>query len=349
MRPTPVRIRGKRKREPPPIPVSVAAADGTPGKMKRSLASVRASRLSRHHTVLESLPAELLETILLYSESLSLPRSSHLIGAKLSGRATLLRLFMVAFHDTWDQWFGVPKTQWHGPRIQEEDGPSFGGDAVFQSAMLELPWVDIDFILQAQQAWSDRYARDRWYQHSVPFEVEAGSHHLNHDHQGGFSHFNARDCFEADYRRALAWPAFKTESMSWGTHDLHPMTRLPVDLVTGPWDDEKKRRLFWLARGGLQMGAESRNPVPVPWETKVACLENAVINAEEPDPLIINCLIGNWVFLDLPEDIVRKHLVSLDRRLAWGGDEPASRGILRRIRSTLDVFMQLPQYHHMPA
>ncbi|KIE00182.1 hypothetical protein MAJ_03839, partial [Metarhizium majus ARSEF 297] len=344
---TPVHIRGKRKRDPPPTPSSAAAAntDKAPKKMKRSLASLRASRLSRHRTVLESLPAELLESILLYSENLSLPRSSHLIGAKLSGRATLLRLFMLAFHDTWNQWFGIPKTQLHGPRPKQKEWASFDGDAVFQSAMLELPWVDVDFILQAQQAWSDRYARDRWYQHSVPFED--GYHQLNHDHHGGFAHFHARDCFEADYKRALEWPAFKTEAMSWGTHDLHPRARFPVDLITGPWDEEKKRRLFWLTRGGLQMGGEGQNPVP--WEIKLKCLENAIINAEEPDPLIINCLIGNWIFLDLPEDIVRKHLISLDRRLEWGADEPASRAILRRIRNTLDMFMQLPQYHHMPA
>ena len=137
---TPVHIRGKRKRDPPPTPSSVAApnTDKAPKKMKRSLASLRASRLSRHRTVLESLPAELLESILLYSENLSLPRSSHLIGAKLSGRATLLRLFMMAFHDTWNQWFGIPKTQLHGPRPKQKEWASFDGDAVFQVRMESL-------------------------------------------------------------------------------------------------------------------------------------------------------------------------------------------------------------------
>jgi hypothetical protein len=78
------------------------------------------------------------------------------------------------------------------------------------------------------------------------------------------------------------------------------------------------------------------------------CLENAVILAEKPDSLILNCLVGNWIFLDLPEDLVRKRLLDLDRRLEWGGDEPETREALRRIRSALDMFMQLPRYHHLP-
>lgn len=213
-----------------------------------------------------------------------------------------------------------------------------------QSAMLKLPWADVNFILQAQQTWADRYGHGRWYQHSVPFED--GHNKLNHGHEGGFSHFIARSCFEADYERALQWPAFKTEAMSWGTQDVHPMTRIPTDLITGPWNGEKKRRLFWLSRGGIQLGGEGQSPIP--WEVKVKCLENAVISSEEPDPLIINCLIGNWIFTDLPEDVVRKQLIGLDRRIEWGGDGPESKEILRRIRNALDMFMQLPSYHHMP-
>lgn len=82
--------------------------------------------------MLESLPAELLESILLYSENLSLPRSSQIIGAKLSGKATLLRLFMMAFHDTWEQWFGIPKTQFQGPTPKVKELASCDGDVLFQ-------------------------------------------------------------------------------------------------------------------------------------------------------------------------------------------------------------------------
>lgn len=67
-------------------------------KMKQPVASVRPS--------LQSLPLELLESIFVYSTNLALPRSSPMLGAKLSGKTTLLRVFMMAFHDTWDHCFG---------------------------------------------------------------------------------------------------------------------------------------------------------------------------------------------------------------------------------------------------
>lgn len=76
--------------------------------MKRSLSNVLATRSLRGRPTLQSLPAEVLEIIFLYSASLSLPRSSPIIGAKLSGRATLLRHFMWTFHDTWIDWLGIP-------------------------------------------------------------------------------------------------------------------------------------------------------------------------------------------------------------------------------------------------
>lgn len=214
-----------------------------------------------------------------------------------------------------------------------------------QSAMLELPWANVDFILQAQQTWADKNARDRWYQHSVPFAE--GEDTLNHEHEGGVSHFNARSCFEADYERALKWPALSAEFLKWGGQDVHPQTRMPMKLISGPWSDEEKRKLFWLIRGGIKIGVQGQPAVP--WEVKLLCLDNAVISAEEPDPLLVNCLIGNWIYKDLPEDIVRKQLISLDRRIEWGGDSQESRRIMRHARESLDMFMQLPSYHNMPV
>ena len=203
-----------------------------------------------------------------------------------------------------------------------------------------MPWVKIDFILQAQQAWADRYARDRWYQHSVPWQKDPSD--LGHDHAGGFSHFNARQCFEVDYQQALKWPAFFVESVKWSTQDVHPLTRIPTDLITGPWDDEKLRRLFWLCRGGITIDGEGQTPPP--WEVKLQCLDNAVVSAQEPNALVVNCLMRSWVFTDLPRDEVRKQLVGLDRRMEWGGDEPEGREILRRTRNALDLFLHMPEY-----
>ncbi|KAG5917101.1 hypothetical protein E4U42_007385 [Claviceps africana] len=346
---TPVRVRGKRKTSSSIIPNLAMDNPWHHKKVKRSLASVRASRSSRHRPSLQSLPVELLESILLYSANLALPRSSPLLGAKLSGKATLLRLFIVVFHDTWDQCFGIPRGE-----LQADKEKLFArceGDVSFQSDMLEMPWVDIDFILQAQQAWADRYARDRCYQHSLPFADGLDKlHHYAHRHGEGSPYFHSRDCFEADYEQAVKWPALVTTSITstaWGTQDVHPLVRIPTDLVTGPWDEEKKRRLFWLIRGGVRLGVEGRTCIP--WEVKLACLDAAVVSAEEPDALVINCLIGDWIFRELPEDAARRQLVDLRRRIEWGGDPPETKEILRRVATALNLDLQLPEYYRLPG
>lgn len=208
-----------------------------------------------------------------------------------------------------------------------------------QTELLNQPWATIDVILQAQQTWANKYAQGRWYQHCVPWDE-----HLKkrHSHDGGFGHFNAHECFEMDYQQALKWTPFRLESEPWYTQDIHPRTRVPMDLITGPWDDEKQRRLFWLCRGGMVMEGEGRSSLP--WEIKLECLRNAILTVSEPNVLVVNCLVRSWVFASLPPDVVRKELVGLDRRLKWGGDSPVGKEVLRRTRNALDLFMQLPDF-----
>ncbi|KAG5974351.1 hypothetical protein E4U55_008222 [Claviceps digitariae] len=346
---TPVRVRGKRKASSSIIPNLAMDNPWHHKKMKRSLASIRASRSSRHRASLQSLPVELLESIFLYSANLALPRSSPLLGAKLSGKATLLRLFIIAFHDTWDQFFGIPD---HELSPDRRGAKWCEGDVSFQSDMLEMPWVDIDFILQAQQAWADRYARNRRYQHGLPFadgEGELNRH--DHYHEDSSSYFNSRACFEADYEKAVKWPAFFMEHdflvrSSWGMRDVDSFVRMPMDLITGPWDEEKRRRLFWLIRGGVRLEEHNYESL-IPWEVKLACLDAAVISAEKPDHLIINCLFNCWLFSGLPEDAAHKHLVNLSRRIEWGGDPPEIKDILRRIARRLNCNLKFPEYDRL--
>ena len=84
---------------------------------KKRLAAVMESREVNPKPSLLSLPSEILETILLYSKNVALPQADHVLGMKLSARATLVRLVVVAFHETWDSWFGIPvsKSILHGP------------------------------------------------------------------------------------------------------------------------------------------------------------------------------------------------------------------------------------------
>ncbi|KJZ75793.1 hypothetical protein HIM_04950 [Hirsutella minnesotensis 3608] len=343
MGPTLVHVRGKRKQPSAetPKPVLELAAK----KAKRTLASVMATRLHRHRPTLESLPAEILESILLYSSNFALPRASSLIGFKLSGRATLLRLFVWAFHETWHQGFGIPAHQhiFHVPPKGEDGEMPCHGDPVLQSAMLELPWVNIDFILQAQQVWADRYARHRWYSHNLPWSSISSHHQPNHDYSGGFSHFNARACFEADYQQALAEPGkVNSETMDWRARDVHPETRMPTELLTGPWDDEKLRRLYWLSRGGIDLDYEGQ--AVQPWEVKVQCLENAIVLPREPIALVANCLLGAWIFEFLPSDVMARLYHSLDTRMKWGDDSLDSRSILMCASGALSYFMQVAKF-----
>ena len=139
---TPVRVRGKR-RTPSRMPPTASSASGhqvqqqgppSSKKPKRSLETVMAARTSRHRSNIDTLPSEILEQILLYSANVALPHASHAIGIRLSERATLIRFFIWAFHDTWEQWFGVPtsKTLQHGPPILGQHKKKCQGDPVLQ-------------------------------------------------------------------------------------------------------------------------------------------------------------------------------------------------------------------------
>ncbi|KAG5914983.1 hypothetical protein E4U61_005130 [Claviceps capensis] len=117
-----------------------------------------------------------------------------------------------------------------------------------------MPWVDIDFILEAQQAWADKYARGRCYRHYenegliLQYLYEKNVHvddrYMQHvrQHEEKTWKFDARACFEADYERALQIPPTPEPfvlSNLLGLPDAHPHVRTPVDLLTGPWDEEK--------------------------------------------------------------------------------------------------------------
>ncbi|PTB70556.1 hypothetical protein BBK36DRAFT_1107653 [Trichoderma citrinoviride] len=339
---TKIHVRGKRKTPVTNRPQALCEPPVKALRTKKSLSSVMATRTTRHRSTLDSLPAEILESILLHSANLSLPRVSNFIGMKLSGRATLLRLFIRAFHETWEQWFGIPTDPAivHGPWLQDAQHVPCGGDPLFQSQVLDQPWISIDLILQAQQNWADNHGRGRHFQHSAFWVHDAQE--VGHDYNGGFSHFNARECFEADYQQAIKWPAFAARGIHWFSQDIHPLTRIPDRLITGPWDDEMQRQLFWLCRGGyMTCGRLFTQPT---WEVKIELIRNAMLNAEVPNLLAINCLFRTWVFDGLPADVVRKEIIGLERRIEWGGDPNETRELLRRVRSALFLSLHIPDH-----
>ncbi|KAG6100021.1 hypothetical protein E4U30_005535 [Claviceps sp. LM220 group G6] len=250
----------------------------------------------------------------------------------------------MGFHDIWDEYFGISKV--NASFLLLRRGESFESDESLQSDLLSLPWVDIDFILQAQQSWADKHARGRCYHHQEnvgvfdgdgPEERKFNLHILQHEE--GTLKFDARACFEADYVRAISLMANPTlwfVGRLWGTMDILPKVRIPMDLITGPWDEEKRRRLYWLTRARDCVAGEPFNDIPYPWEVKLACLDAVLVHAEEPDRLVINCLLGQWNFTDLPQDEAHKRLVILRRRLDRGGDPPDIERLLGEVIRTLD-------------
>ncbi|EHK22438.1 uncharacterized protein TRIVIDRAFT_200754 [Trichoderma virens Gv29-8] len=339
---TKVHVRGKRKTPATNRPQSLQ--EQPPAKAlrtRKSLSTVMNTRATRRRKTLDSLPAEILESIFLYSGNLSLPRVSNFIGMKLSARATLLRLFMRAFHETWDQWFGIPTNPAvvHGPWLEDAQHVPCRGDPIFQSQVLDQPWITIDLILQAQQTWFETHGKGRHYQHSALWVDDA--HQVGHAYKGGVSHFNARECFEVDYQQAAKWPAFATRGIHWFSQDIHPLTRIPDRLITGPWDDEMQRQLFWLCRGGyMSCGKLFSQP---PWEVKMELIRNSMLNVEVPNVVAINCLYRTWVFDGLPADVVRKEFVALERRIQWGADSHQTRDLLRRVRSAFFLSLHMPE------
>ncbi|KAG5988658.1 hypothetical protein E4U52_006339 [Claviceps spartinae] len=250
MNTTPVQAVRKRKRS---FSTTLDLTVNNPSNcetMEQTVATVHTRCSSRSLPSLQNLPLELLESIFLYSKNFALPRSSPLLGAKLSGKATLLRLFMVVFHDTWDKSFGILVSQTLEPQFEN----FLKSDVSLQSDLLSMPWVDIDFILEAQQIWADKYARGRCYRHYehdgwaiqelYEENVFARDRYMQHvrQHEAKTWKFDARACFEADYERALQFPPDVEHLLNnnlWGSADVHPNVRTPVDLLTGSWDRER--------------------------------------------------------------------------------------------------------------
>ncbi|KAG5969651.1 hypothetical protein E4U58_001262 [Claviceps cyperi] len=341
--------------------------------LKQSLSdSVLARCSSRSRSSLQNLPVELLEKIFLYSMNLALPRSNPLLGAKLSAKVTRRRVFMAAFHETWDWTLSKGEVKSHlekGKEVvnlpvlpewwkcSELDVEELKEEASIQFALLSMPWAKIDFILDTEQAWVNKYARGRcftrhnsWGGTFSPEEYASCAPKKFHEHicrhSLGELTFDARACFEADYERSLAH-RISPGSFSVGTVSEMPELTppvVPVDLITGPWDEEQKRRLFWLARANLDHFSDPLYLGSRPVEVKLACLDAAVISADNLDPLIVNCLMGPWLFEDLPQDAEHERLIKLVDRIDRGG-EVVDMDILRFVVTQLDRDCQFLDYH----
>ncbi|KAH7304926.1 hypothetical protein B0I35DRAFT_484120 [Stachybotrys elegans] len=348
MAPTPIHVRGKRKAPSksaasPSVKNQKTAFMEDERKKKKDDAAATTTtsaaksfamiRQSRQRPTLEGLPIEILEPIFLYSENLSLPRSSSRLGLKLSAPSTFVRLVMQAFGDTWDQSFGHLPQQMDTAGVERslldwkrqppanypeqeklKHGPDSAGNAAFQSKVLELPQVTIDVLLVAQQRWVDQSSRGRWFQHNT---ICCKGTHLPDDDAPADQHpparFDAQACFEADFQQVMATPSRRRYVSNWFHQDVHPDAQIPKSVLTGPWDDEKRRRLLWLKRGGANLEHEWYRSLA--WEDKADCLENMLLRPPRLDLFVFNCLWDTALADQLPTELVSKYLARLDERM----------------------------------
>ncbi|KAJ4298552.1 hypothetical protein N0V88_003582 [Collariella sp. IMI 366227] len=214
------------------------------------------------------LPTELLERIIFMSRNLNILRSSLRISYRFSSRPFLTELVEAAFAPTWNMRFGDHRAEiilHHGDGVPPDRVP---GDPDFQSEILTCPWATASLLLEAQQKW---YRRSGSGQSSVlhlePVSVPPWHRHPPEAPLGDAE--NVVPLFEKD------WDAFKgscaalvagSEDVDWTDVglllrekqavyiDLHPSAKIPGRLLTGPFDWEAARTVYWLIRGRAMLG-----------------------------------------------------------------------------------------------
>ncbi|OTB08314.1 hypothetical protein M426DRAFT_316941 [Hypoxylon sp. CI-4A] len=284
MKLTPVNTPGKRRRNDTVAiqPNKKQRVKHTSRRRDQLLPQSKLSDSMKNASPLELMPLEILERIFWFSGNINLPRASHKLGRFLSGIETRHCTFIYAFRPSWDAWFGLPALQgWTAPVLE--------GDPEFQSQLLQYSWVNIHFILDC---W-DFYVKGRFYKERSlsPLIDPDGpfAFHLHHVRLWGDpiesvavlkaeNHYRinpekASDCFWHDYsafgqyelspvdldRFLRNVPSFIRSNNNSPTHSflqVHRDTRIPDELLSGPWDIADLQKLFWLVRGGASLSPD---------------------------------------------------------------------------------------------
>jgi hypothetical protein len=300
---TPILIRGKRHRKGESNAVLIARR--LKRKRREEMKGVRSQKKSTQAITLKprasylekELPLEILERIIWMSETVNLLRASPRIGRLFSGESTRRETLLQAFGPTWSAWYGFvledrqnDTVRVYGDSEETGDAPSgFPGCPSFQTELLECSWVDIDFILDSFEIWAKRHMRSRsakrfrlWPVSSAPQPLSPSQGELVAANVAAVEeNKSVRHYFEEDYRAFTNDPCRKwslalgriqaIDHRSYPTWiEVHPKTRIPDSLLTGPWDDAAQRKFFWLVRGGSGLQADQT------WELTLEGFHKAV-------------------------------------------------------------------------
>lgn len=134
---------------------------------------------------LEKLPIELLEKVFLYCMNLDLPRSSPIIGGKLSSELIYTQTVINAFSPQWENCvqneqytllqkldLGVENGSYEDLERKEKEQAILQTDSVHirlgddlidsQSAILKCQWATLPVILGAKDFWTQKSLTDRF-------------------------------------------------------------------------------------------------------------------------------------------------------------------------------------------
>ncbi|KAK4181774.1 hypothetical protein QBC36DRAFT_317229 [Triangularia setosa] len=311
---TPIKVKGRGRKQAwrPPDPSRIKSSrrerdgeddhDNVQNHSSKSSKRPKLSAATIMEPKLERLPPEILWPIAVMSQNLNLLKTNQALRKSLSSKSFLLELAVGAFRPTWDRYFGRPR---HLMDPDEYTPRRFPGDPQFQSNVLAAPWINIKFVLEAQQIWYRQTATKRhcekvpcmWWtfptqvpQNGERQQAQEGQHAEYKQQEG----LGIRDWFNRDWQefceacaQILGTRLYRPISQNIasdtrkGYIDLHPLTAVPDRLLKEPFDLERTKLLFWLVRGGARILPEHN------WEVTKLGFEQLMADGSTLAPYMI--------------------------------------------------------------
>ncbi|KAI1329959.1 hypothetical protein F5Y16DRAFT_396825 [Xylariaceae sp. FL0255] len=328
---TPIKIRGKRRAKgdpthPPRLKHQKLETQELPQKKPRRL---KPSKMER------KLPLEILESIFLMSENVNLPRASPLIGRLLSAPTTLRKTFLLAFAPTWEVWFGQLNLHpdplnpvffrkrrdgtWSCIRdeklfeshkyIGEYHFCRLDGDPQFQSSLLECPWTTIDMILDCWDIFFRKHTAQKnrefhyeplWDDLFLPPPRKDDSSKISHASEARhyfYSDFESWKRYYGSSYKGKGWEKRTRRPIGKGTWvEVHADTRIPDSLLSGPWDDRRLQKLFWMMRAGARLTEDQ-------WEATREGWRQATADVNNPNHYVVSIFDQLGAFDAWPEHV----------------------------------------------
>ncbi|KAI1007845.1 hypothetical protein K3495_g380 [Podosphaera aphanis] len=228
---TPIKVPGNA------IPLTKRRKISAPDVAGARSLRLKRNRKTRSCAMLESLPSEILEIILFACLNVDLPRSSPLLGAKLSCRYIYVRFILSIFKSSWERFYF--------PTTRGKDLDYNQTEKNLKSNALRCRWASLPVILEAKKIWieslPDFYQKEHAKSHDyitanpeedLNLQYEIFSIALNSE--GCYGHFDVLQLFIID-------------NCAIGV-------QIPNRLLQGPWSDEDVKYLFWIIKSGARVG-----------------------------------------------------------------------------------------------